>query len=128
MAQPKLMPKKRLILELVKQLYQDAITWSEVEIALTRSDAKAMMRNYIIALVLIFISFAILIAAFLTLAETIIGAIAAYVNGHIFAGLIVCAALFGLTIILLATARYFFTRKSHSKGLIFKRLTGEKKK
>ncbi len=122
------MPNITALFDLLNRLLHDALQWSQAEIELTRSDAKAMMRNYIIALVLIFISFAILIAAFLTLAETIIGAIAAYVNGHIFAGLIVCAALFGLTIILLATARYFFTRKSHSKGLIFKRLTGEKKK
>ncbi len=120
------MPKRQPILELVKQLLQDAFQWSQTEIELTRLDAKAMMRNYIIALALFFTSFAILIAAVFTLAQTVIGAVAAYVHGHIVAGLIVTVVLILLTILLLATARYFLTRKSRSKGLIFRRLKGYK--
>lgn len=120
------MPKRHAILGLVKQLLQDALDWSQAEIALTRSDAKAVMRNYIIALALIFVGFAILIAGVFTLAQTVVGAIASYVHGHIVAGLIVSAALILLTILLLATARYFLTRKSRSKGLIFRRITGAK--
>lgn len=126
MAQHKRMPKKHSPLRLVKQLIQDALQWSQTEIELTRADAKAMMRNYIIALALFFISFAILIAALFTLAQTVIGAIAAYVHGHLIAGLIVSIALILMTILLLALARYFLTRKSRSKGLIFRRLTGDK--
>ncbi len=120
------MPKKYSILRLVKQLLEDALEWSQAEIELTRADAKAVMRNYIIALALFFTSFAILVAAVFTLAQTVIGAIADYVHGHIMAGLIVGIALIGLTMLLLATARYFLTRKSRSKGLIFRRITGAK--
>ncbi len=121
------MPKTNSIPGLLKQLLQDALEWSQAEIKLTRLDAKAMMRNYIMALALMAVSFAILIAAVFTLAQTLIGALAAYVHGHLFAGLIVSAALFGLTLILLAIARYFLTRKSRSKGLIFRRITGTEK-
>jgi hypothetical protein len=96
MVQRKPMPKKLAILELVKQLLRDALEWSQVEIELTRVDAKAMMRNYIVALGLVFTSFAILIAAMFTLAQTVIGAIATYVHGHVIAGLIVSVALFAL--------------------------------
>lgn len=120
------MPKEYAILGLVKQLFQDALHWSQAEIELTRADAKAVMRNYIIALALFFTGFAILVAALFTLAQTVIGAIADYVHGHILAGLIVSAALFGLTLLVLATARYFLTRKSRSKGLIFRRIRGSK--
>ena len=120
------MPKRNSIPGLLKQLLQDALEWSQAEIELTRADAKAMMRNYIIALALLVVSFAILIAAVFTLAQTVIGALAAYVHGHLSAGLIVSAALFGLTLILIAIARYFLTRKSRSKGLIFRRITGTK--
>lgn len=120
------MPKKQAILHLVKQLLQDALQWSQAEIELTRSDARALMKNYIIALALLFVGFAILIAALFTLAQTIIGAIATYVHGYLFAGFIVSAILFGLTLITLATARYFLTRKSRSKGLIFRRITSRR--
>ena len=120
------MHKRNSISGLLKQLLQDALEWSQAEIELTRADAKAMMRNYIIALALLVVSFAILIAAVFTLAQTVIGALAAYVHGHLSAGLIVSAALFGLTLILIAIARYFLTRKSRSKGLIFRRITGTK--
>ncbi len=120
------MPKRQPILGLVKQLLQDALQWSQTEIELTRLDAKEMMRNYIIALALFFTSFAILIAAVFTLAQTVIGAIATYVHGHVMAGLIVGIVLILLTILLLATARFFLTRKSRSKGLIFRRIKGEK--
>ncbi len=119
------MPKRQQILGLVKQLLQDAFQWSQAEIELTRSDAKVVMRNYIIALALFFTSFAILIAAVFTLAQTMIGAIATYVHGHVIAGLIVGIVLLSLTILLLITARYFLTRKSRSKGLIFRRIKGE---
>jgi Putative Actinobacterial Holin-X, holin superfamily III len=118
------MPKKYGILGLLKQLLQDALEWSQTEIELTRTDAKAVMNNYITALALFFAAFAILIAALFTLAQTVIGAIATYVHGHIIAGFIVSAVLFGLTLLLLAIARYFLTRKSGSKGLIFRRITG----
>lgn len=127
MVQYNRMPNINGIFELINRLLQDALEWSQAEIELTRADAKAMVRNDIIALVLVFVSFAILVAAFLTLAETVIGALATYVHGHILAGIIVCAVLFGITIVLLATARYFFTRKSQSKGLIFRRITGGKR-
>lgn len=120
------MPKRNSMLEFVKQLLENAVQWSQAEIELTRLDAKAMVRNYIIALALIFVSFAILIVALLTLAQTLIGAIAAYVHGHIFAGLIVSAVLFGLTMLMLVMARYFIMRKTASRGLIFRRITGSK--
>ena len=122
----KLMPKKNAILGLLNQLLQDAIQWSQAEIELTRSDAKAMMRNYTIALGLFLLSFAILIAAMFTLAQTVIGAIADYVHGHVIAGLIVGISLTFLAVLLIATARYFLTRKSQSKGLVFRRLKGSK--
>lgn len=120
------MPKDISIIRLVRQLVQDALAWSQAEIELTRKDAMAMVRNYIIALALIFVGFAMLIAALLTLAQTVIGAIATYVQGHTLAGLIVSVALFGLAMLVLILARYFFTRKSHSMGLIFRRISGEK--
>ena len=126
MVQLKPVPKNLAIVQLVKQLLQDALEWSQAEIELTRRDAKAMMRNYFIALALLFISFAILIAAIFTLAQTVIGALAIYLHGHIFAGIIVSFSLFGLAVLLLVTARYFLGRKSPSKGLIFRRLMGAK--
>lgn len=124
--QRKPMPKKYSVLRLAKQLLQDALEWSQAEIELTRADAKAMMRNYIIALALFFTGFAILIAAVFTLAQTVIGALATYLNGHFSAGVIVSLSLFALTMLILATARYFLMRKSRSKGLIFRRITGSK--
>jgi ABC-type multidrug transport system fused ATPase/permease subunit len=126
MAARKPMPKKYPILGLVKQLLQDAQEWSQAEIEMTRADAKAMMRNCIIALGFIFTSFAILIAAIFTLAQSIIGALATYLHGHIFAGVVVSFMLFALTMVMLAAARYFFGRKLPAKGLIFRRLTASK--
>ncbi len=120
------MPNKHSILSLVNQLLQDAIQWAQAEIELTRSDAKAMMRDYIIALALFFTSFAILIAAVFTLAQTVIGAIAAYVHGHVIAGLIVGIALMVLTVLLLVIARYFLIRKLPSKGLVFRQIKTSK--
>jgi hypothetical protein len=128
MAQRKRMPesghRKPAILRLLQQLVHDAIMWSEAEMAFTRADAKAFLRSYAIALGFIFSGFAVLIAAIFTLAQTIIGALANYVHGNTIAGLIVSLGLFALTLLLLAAARYFLTRRASSKGMIFRRLTG----
>jgi uncharacterized membrane protein YdjX (TVP38/TMEM64 family) len=128
MAQRHRMPehghRKLAIFRLLQQLIQDAVAWSEAELAFTRADAKAFVRSYVFALALIFAGFAMLIAAIFTLAQTIVGALAIYVHGHTIAGLIVSFGLFGLTLLLLAAARYFVTRKASSKGMIFRRLTG----
>jgi Putative Actinobacterial Holin-X, holin superfamily III len=112
------------ILELIKQLITDAVDWSNDEMALTRVDAKLLLRRYLIGLGLILTSFAILIAAVFTLAQTVIGALAEYLHGHIIAGLIVSLILFVITIILTAAARYFFTAKARPKGLVFRRIMG----
>jgi Putative Actinobacterial Holin-X, holin superfamily III len=114
------------ILELVKQLITDALDWSNDEMALTRVDAKSLMRRYILGFTLMMISFAILIAAIFTLAQTVIGALSEFLHGHIVAGLIVSFMLFAITIILLAVARYFFVNKARAKGLVFRRILGEK--
>ena len=130
MAQHKLMPdtgQPRLALfRLLQQLVQDAVAWSEAEMAYTRADAKAFLRSYVFALGFMFAGFSVLIAAIFTLAQTIIGALASYVYGHTIAGLIVSFGLFVLTLLLLAAARYFLTRKASSKGMIFRRLAGAK--
>ena len=112
------------ILALIKQLINDAVDWSNDELALTRSDAKALLRRYLIALGLLFVSFAILIAAIFTLAQTLIGALAEYLHGHLIAGTIVSLALFILTFALMAAARYLFARKARAKGLVFRRIMG----
>ena len=109
---------------LLQQLAQDALAWSEAEVAHTRADAKAHLRGYALALGFMFAGFSVLIAAVFTLAETIIGALASYVHGNTIAGLIVSLGLFVITLTLLVTARYFLTRKTTSKGMIFRRLTG----
>lgn len=116
--------RKSAILRLLRQLVHDAIVWSEAEVAFTRADAKAILRSYIVAFGFIFGGFSVLIAAVFTLAQTIIGALASYVHGNTIAGLIVSVGLFGLTLLLLAAARHFLTRKTSSKGVIFRRLTG----
>jgi len=116
--------QKSTILNFLRQLAQDAIVWSEAEMAFTRADAKAFLRSYVVALGFIFGGFAVLIAAVFTLAQTIVGALASYVHGNTMAGLIVSFGLFGLTLLLLAAARHFLTRKGSSKGMIFRRLTG----
>jgi len=125
----KLMPEKQqsnfAILTLIKQLISDAVDWSNDELALTRSDAKSLLRRYLIALGLIFVSFAILIAAIFTLAQTLIGALAQYLHGHLIAGAIVSLALFVLTFALMAAARYLFTRKARANGLVFRRIMGQ---
>lgn len=115
---------KSALFKLLEQLVEDAVAWSETEIANTRTDAKSFLRNYAIALGFIFAGLSVLIATVLTLAETIIGALASYVHGHAVAGLIVSCGLFALTIGLLAAAQYFLKRKPRSRGLIFRRLTG----
>ena len=112
------------ILELVKQLIADAVDWSNDEMALTRVDAKSLLRRYLTGLFLILISFAILIAAVFTLAQTMIGALAEYLHGRIVAGLIVSFILFAMTMALMAMARSFFTKKAHPKGLVFRRIMG----
>jgi hypothetical protein len=112
------------ILELIKQLITDAVDWSNDEMALTRVDAKLLLRRYLIGLGLILTSFAILIAGVFTLAQTVIGALAEYLHGHIIAGLIVSLVLFVITIIMTAAARYFFTTKVRPKGLVFRRIMG----
>jgi uncharacterized membrane protein len=119
--------RKSAIFRLLRQLVQDAIVWSEAEVAFTRADAKVFLRNYSVALGFIFSGLAVLIAAVFTLAQTIIGALASYVHGDTIAGLIVSVVLFGLTILLLAAARHFLTRKAPSQGMIFRRLTGADK-
>lgn len=116
--------RNRGIFRLLRQLIQDAIAWSEAEVEFTRADAKAFLRSYIVAFGFIFVGFAMLIAAVFTLAQTIIGALASYVHGNTIAGLIVSVGLFALTILLLAAARHFLTRKASSQGMIFRRLTG----
>jgi hypothetical protein len=113
------------ILELVKLLITDAIDWSNEEMALTRVDAKSLMRRYLFGISLMVTSFAILIAAIFTLAQTVIGALSEYLHGHIVAGLIVSLILFAITIILLAIARSFFVNRAHPKGLVFRRILGE---
>jgi len=128
MVPPVLMPEsnhpKSALFKLLEQLVEDAVAWSETEIANTRTDAKSFLRNYAIALGFIFAGLSVLIATVLTLAETIIDALASYVHGHAVAGLIVSCGLFALTIGLLAAAQYFLKRKPRSRGLIFRRLTG----
>jgi Putative Actinobacterial Holin-X, holin superfamily III len=114
------------ILELVKKLITDAVDWSNDEMALTRVDAKSLMRRYILGFTLMMISFAILVAAIFTLAQTVIGALSEYLHGHIVAGLIVSFMLFAITVILLAVARQFFVNKARAKGLVFRRILGEK--
>jgi len=117
---------KFALLDVLQQLVQNAVAWSEAEMAHTRADAKALLRSYVLACALMLTGFSVLIAAVFTLAETIIGALAAYVHGHTIAGLIVSVGLFALTLLLLLAARYFLTRKASSKGIIFRRLTGKK--
>ena len=112
------------VLELVRQLIADAVDWSNDEMALTRVDAKSLFRRYLIGLGLVLISFVILIAAVFTLAQTVIGALAEYLHGHIVAGLIVSFILFAITIALMAIARAFFTKKARPKGLVFRRIMG----
>ena len=112
------------VLELVRQLIADAVDWSNDEMALTRVDAKSLLRRYLTGLFLMLISFAILIAAVFTLAQTMIGALAEYLHGHIVAGLIVSFILFAVTMALMAMARSLFTKKAQPKGLVFRRIMG----
>ena len=128
MARLSLMPEtghpKLVLFRLLQQLVHDIVAWSEAEMAYTRADAKAFLRSYVFAFGSIFAGFSVLIAAVFTLAETIVGALAAYVHGHTIAGLIVSLSLFVVTFLFLVAARYFLTRKASSKGMIFRRLTG----
>lgn len=112
------------ILELMRQLISDAVDWSNDEMALTRVDAKSLLRRYIVGLGIVFVSFAILIAAVFTLAQTVIGALAEYLHGHIISGLIVSLVLFILAFALMIAARYFFTHNARPKGLVFRRIMG----
>lgn len=64
------------LLVFLKQLMGDVAAWSNDELALTRLDAMSVLRPYMIALGLIFVSFAILIAAVFTMSETTVGSLA----------------------------------------------------
>jgi Putative Actinobacterial Holin-X, holin superfamily III len=123
------MPKDRRrpfsILELVKQLIADAVDWSNDEMALTRLDAKTMVRRYLFGLGLILTSFAVLIAAVFTLAQTVIGVLAEYLHGHVVAGLTVSLILFIFAFMLIASARHFFKNQAQPRGLVFRRIMGE---
>jgi len=110
---------------LIKKLFTDAVDWSNDELALTRNDAKALLRRYVTGLVCFCISFAILIAAIFTLAQTVIGALAEYLHGHLIAGLMVSFVLFILALIAMAAAHHCFAHKSKAKGLVFRRIMGE---
>ena len=112
------------ILDFAKRLIEEAVAWSNDELELTKQDAKAMVRRYIIALGLVFAGFAVLTAAIFTLAQTLIGALALYLYGHVIAGLVVSLAMFALTGGLLMLARYMVTRKTNPKGMVFLRLQG----
>ena len=123
---PKLDMRNPSLLELLKQLIQEATAWSNAEIALTRLDAKSLVRNYVVAAGFMFFGFAVLIAAIFTLAQSIIGGLAAYVYGHTVAGLVVSLVLFGLTAACFSAALFFITRKKRVKGVIFQRLLNVK--
>lgn len=122
------MPKSRLgnsgFLELVKQLLMGVLGWSSDELRLTKLDASALLHRFLFGGVLFFTSFAILTAAVFTLAETLVGALAEYVHDNLTAGLIVSAALFGLTAILIAVAYASITKKPVARGMVFRRLLG----
>lgn len=123
------MPKNRRsrlsILVLFKQLAVDAVNWSQEELALTRSDAKSLFKRYLIALCFIFFGFALLIAAIFTLAQTLIGALAVYLHGHLIAGLIASLTMFVLTFAMLAAARYLFMHKARARGIVFQRFMSD---
>ena len=110
------------LLELVKQLLLGALGWSSLELKLAKTDAKALLRRFLLGISLLFAGFAILIAAVFTLAETLIGALADYVHGNLIAGLIVSAALFAITALIVTLAYAFVTRRPVPKGVVFRRL------
>jgi len=116
------------LLDFAKRLIDEAVAWSNDELELTKQDAKALVRRYVIALGLVFAAFAVLTAAIFTLAQTLIGALAVYLYGHVVAGLVVSLIMFGLTIGLLLIARYTATRKTTPKGVVFLRLQGRASK
>jgi hypothetical protein len=100
--------KPSCIVESVRQLMRNAIDWSNDEMALTRVDDKSFFRRYVVGLGLLLASFAILIAAAFTRAQTVMGSLAEYHHGHIAAGLLVSLTLFILTIGLMAAMQYSF--------------------
>ena len=122
------MPKSRLrspvILELVKQLLAGALGWSSAELELAKLDARSLLRRYIFAIGLLFASFAILTAAVFTLAETLIGALADYVHGHLIAGLIVSMGLLAIVAVMIAVAYASITKSPTPQGVVFRRLLG----
>jgi hypothetical protein len=125
------MPKTRKnhisFLELAKQLLFGALGWSNDEMLLTKLDARALLRRLAFGLGLLLASFAFLIAAVFTLAETLIGALADYLHGNLLAGLIVSAGLFCITALIAYFAYAWITRKPVSKGVIFRKLLGDPK-
>ncbi len=112
------------ILDFAKRLIDEAVAWSNDELELTKQDAKAMVHRYVIALGLVLAAFAVLTAAIFTLAQTLIGALARYLYGHVVAGLVVSLVMFGLTLGLLLIAKSTATRKAMPKGLVFLKLQG----
>ena len=112
------------LLELAKQLLFGALGWPSAELTLTKLDAKALLHRYVLGLILLVVSFAVLTATVFTLAETVIGALAEYVHGNLIAGLIVSAGLFCLTAVMIMIARSSFTKVPPPKGMVFKRLLG----
>lgn len=112
------------VFDFTKRLIDEAVAWSNDELELTKQDAKAMLRRYLIALGLVFAGFAILTAGIFTLAQTLIGALALYLYGHVVAGLVVSLVMFAMTAGLLLLARYMVTRKTNPKGIVFLRLQG----
>ncbi len=126
------MPKSRLrspvVLELVKQLLAGVLGWSSDELRLTKIDARALLHRYLFAIGLLFTSFAIMIAAIFTLAETLIGALAEYVHGNLIAGLIVSLGLFCIVAVMIAVAYSFITKKPAPQGVVFRHLLGRQEK
>lgn len=101
--------------------------WSDNELRLTKMDAQALLRRFLLGVGLLFFGFAALIATIFTLAESMIGALADYVHGNFVAGLIVSAALFAATALIIAIAYVVLTKTPPPKGMVFRRILGRRK-
>ena len=112
------------ILDFFRRLIDEAVAWSNEELELTKQDAKALVHRYMMALGLMIGGFSVLTAGIFTLAQTLIGALALYLYGHVIAGLVVSLAMFVVTAGLFLLARHLITQKTTPKGMVFLRLQG----
>ena len=112
---------------LLRKLADDGVRWASSELALARAEGGGFLRRCLIAIALVFASFAVLLAAIVILAEALVAALATYMNGEGYAGLAVGLAMIVLVVIMGLIARNLVLHGRRPKSLPFRWLASQER-